>query len=371
MQEVQQTGLVESPEKSVSNLNAPYPWIIHPVVDILFCCGVFPVIVSLVMLIGFRISMTNPVGLSLWALWIVGVHLFQDAHGVASWHRILTHQETMASVKKYVIVITVIAALAFFPLLLNEWLLCICVRVYLLIGVQHWLMQSYGVTLIYCMKRGYVLDKFERKLMLLFFRSIMCYAWVRFFTVKAYGESGTYGLQVPFVGPLPEWIMLTFNAVMFLMTAAFGAQVIRHYLVKKQLLPVPAIVLIATTLWVYLLPADTFLLLGYFIGAFYHGSQSWCITTSFHCKANGLPKGVSNDTIWKVFFRKSTWAYLFLLFVFSEVLFTIAPRVLTHFGISLGVTFATIVVVFSTHHFMCDSAIWKLKDPKIRTLLIQ
>ena len=377
MQEIhQQAGLsAESSEKPVSNLNAtqdvPYPWIVHPVVDILFCCGVFPVIICAIMMYGFRINLTDPVGLSLWFFWIVGVHLFQDAHGVASWHRILTHKETMASVKNYVIVITAIAALAFLPILMNQWLLAICVRIYLLIGVQHWVMQSYGVTLIYCFKRGYKLDDFERKLMLLLFRSIIWFAWVRFFTLKGYGEADYYGLQVPFVGPLPAWMLVTVNTAMYLVTATFVGTVIRHYVQKKQLLPVPAIVLIATTLWVYLLPSDTFLLLVFFIGSFYHGSQSWCITTTFHCKAVGLPEGISNNTIWKVFSTKSIWGYFFLLFVVSELIFTVAPRVLTHFGISLGVAFATMVVVFSTHHFMCDAAIWKLKNPKVRALLIQ
>ena len=350
---------------------APYPWIIHPVIDVLFCCGVFPIILYGIMCLGYRLNPFEPVGFGLWLLFIVGMHVFQDAHGVASWHRILTHKETMESARRYFILITVAAVLAFFPLLLNQGLLLICARIYLLIGVQHWLMQSYGVTLIYFFKRGYKLNALDKRLVLLLFQSIIWFAWIRFFTIKDYGNADMNGFEVAFIGPLPPWVMGAAEVWMFLVLAAVAFRVIRHYITNKQMMPFPSILLIVTTIWVYTLTADAFWLVAYFIGAFYHGSQSWCVTTSFHCKAKGLPEDITYGTIWKVFFRKSTWLYLLLLFVVSELIYTVAPRLLAQFGISFGVAFATMVVVFSTHHFMCDSAIWKLKNPKVRALLIK
>jgi hypothetical protein len=348
----------------------PYPWIVHPAADLLFCCGLFPVLVYFLFLAGYRSDPANPVGLVLWALTIIGIHCFQDAHGVASWHRILTHKPTMQSAKRYFIVITVIAALLFLPLLTNNWLLTNCMRLYLLIGLQHWLMQSFGVTLIYCYKRGYILKDGERKVVYLLFQSLAWYSWARFFTVPAYGSLYLNGFTLPFLGPLPVWVMNDALGVFQAIFVIFAVMVIRKYLREKKVIPLPALILIATTIWVYTLTDSWFNLLTFFIGAFYHGSQSWCITTAFHCKAHGLENGITNKTIWKVFFRKSTWGYLFLLFVFSELLYTVAPRLLTHCGISLSVAFATIAVVFSTHHFMCDAAIWKLRDPAMRKLLI-
>lgn len=350
----------------------PYPWIIHPAVDILFCCGVFPIILWGLMLAGIsQDPYKNPMTFSMWALGIIAVHLFQDAHGVASWHRILTHKETMSAVKPYFITITVIAALAFVPLLLNPPLLLICFRLYFLLGAYHWLMQSYGVSLIYLFKRGYMMNPGERRLLLLVFQSICAFVIVRILTIPAFGSFDVQKFYVSFPVLLPGWAPDVAQVCLALVVVAFLVMVGLRYLKTNVMIPVPVLVLLATTLWVYALPAPTFWALGFFIGAFYHGSQSWCVTTSVHCKIEGLPPGVTNHSIWKIFLKKSTWLYLFLLFVISELIFTVAPRVLVNFGPSIGVAFATVVVIFSTHHFLCDSAIWKLKDPKVRALLVR
>jgi hypothetical protein len=364
-------GETEPAPTAAEEKEKPYPWIIHPVVDMLFCCGIFPLLIYGVFLMGFRMNVIEPVGFTIWALWIIGVHAFQDAHGIATWHRIFTHPETMASIKIYFIVITVIAALLFLPLLLNQAWLIIALRFYLLFGLYHWLMQSYGVTLIYFFKRGYILNGWERRLVLMLFQGLLPYTFLRFFTVPDYGSWYFQGFTLPFAGPLPAWMMNAAEVFYEIAVVAFAIMVVRKYIAQKILIPLPALVLIATTIWIFTLGGPDYLLLAFFIGAFYHGSQSWCVTTSFHWKAKGLPQGVSNNTIWKVFWNKSTWKYLALLFIISELIYSVAPRVLAQFGVSVGIAFATMSVIFSGHHFLCDAAVWKLKNPKLRAMLIR
>ena len=46
------------------------------------------------------------------------------------------------------------------------------------------------------------------------------------------------------------------------------------------------------------------------------------------------------------------------------------PRLLQEFGFSYTLAFATVFVTINIHHFLTDAAIWKLKDQKVRKVLL-
>jgi hypothetical protein len=46
------------------------------------------------------------------------------------------------------------------------------------------------------------------------------------------------------------------------------------------------------------------------------------------------------------------------------------PGLLQDFGFDYKVAFATIFCVINFHHFLIDAAIWRLRDPRVRNLLI-
>jgi hypothetical protein len=46
------------------------------------------------------------------------------------------------------------------------------------------------------------------------------------------------------------------------------------------------------------------------------------------------------------------------------------PLICTVFGVNFQVAFASVFVAVSLHHFLADSAIWKIRDPQVRKLLI-
>ncbi len=360
----------KSPADAVAS-EKPHPWIIHPVADFLFCCGGFPLFLYALFLAGARIDVVTPVGISLWFLYIIGLHFFQDSHGVASWYRILTNKETFSAIKYYFVTISIVGAIALVPLMTNHTFLEWGVRLSFILGFYHWLAQSYGVSLIYCFKRGYFLNNNEKRILHAVFQSLTLYTWARLGTSIESGQFELGQAKVLFVPFLPDW---TYAATQFAFEAClllFVGMVVLKYVRTRALYPLPALVLLASTVVFYTLTPIMFSLLAYFLAAYYHASQSWCVTTSFYWKNRGLPAGVTYSTIWKVFHKRATWGYFALLMVFTELIFRVLPRIIALGGINLTVCFAAVAVVFSIHHFLSDAAIWKLRNPKFRKMLVQ
>jgi hypothetical protein len=62
--------------------------------------------------------------------------------------------------------------------------------------------------------------------------------------------------------------------------------------------------------------------------------------------------------------------YFAILVVAGLLVSDTLPRVLSGFGLQAAVTYAAVYASINFHHYFTDALIWKLKDPKVRKLLI-
>ncbi len=62
--------------------------------------------------------------------------------------------------------------------------------------------------------------------------------------------------------------------------------------------------------------------------------------------------------------------YLALVVAGGYLIYVRAPQWSMHLGISYSTAFVTIFAVINFHHFLTDRAIWKLRDPKVRDVLL-
>ncbi len=132
----------------------PYPWILHPVLDLLFCCGGVLGILLIVIFLSGTITeqsrmLGSGMGYSLLLVNTLGQFLIASAHQPATLWRVYLSKGTRESVGGFVTICGIIAlALGLIGLFNRDFTACL-VRITLAWSVQHTLAQAYGVSLIY------------------------------------------------------------------------------------------------------------------------------------------------------------------------------------------------------------------------------
>ncbi len=360
------------PDRPVDNAAVgPYPWILHPVLDILFCCGG---LIWILLLFAYTLghgSLDNPAGQLFWVTVLLANFAFADSHAPATYFRIYTTPELRSRLGKP----TIISGLALLCLtiacFMNTTLAGICYRIWTFWIIQHFIAQSYGVTLLYCIKRQYYLNNTEKKLLWLLYQGILGFAIL--VTLPAHMRVDTHinELQVPFYVDLPSWVLPAASAVLAGLTLTFVGVCIRKYIKEKKIIPFPAAFLIVTSLVFF----GT--VLGYcnmfvnlLIGAFYHGSQYLVVTAAAYIKQRGLPENVTFHQIARQLRTKPLLQWYALMLSIGIIIWVVMPKVLMAYGFGLGLIVAAIQSTYSFHHFILDAYIWKLRDPKVRNILV-
>src|SRR5262249_54104584 len=131
------------------------------------------------------------------------------------------------------------------------------VRLTLAWSIQHTMAQAYGVALIYCMKQKFVLSKREREVFYWMFQTGLAYLIVRMFTYTNFLQADLYGVPLPIIGPLPEWICATALGVFQLNVLLFVGMLLRKWIRDRALMPFPAV---ATTVMAFATLSLTYVL---------------------------------------------------------------------------------------------------------------
>lgn len=348
----------------------PYEWILHPVLDLLFVCGgllwiVFPVHC-------FFLGGKNDSVLAQWMVVIaaLGTVLLSQTHIIATLVRLYNDPEMRARFSLYSCWIALacatlaLAGCAYAPL---AGIYC---RVYLLIVSQHFTAQAYGFALLYCMKRGYRMSPFDKGAMAALMRSTMMYAVLLQCTYREWSGDKFLGQPLPFWGPLPEWMVQSAAVSIVISAVTFSGCLIRNLIVSKKVFPVPSLLLIVTAVVIFVLGPKVTGVLWIYVPAFFHGSQYVIATTAYHIKERGLPEGVATNQIASLLQTESNYRYLGFLVVAGLALFMGLPQMLAQFGFDLSTATATIFTTVQFHHVITDAAIWKMKEEKLRNLLV-
>ena len=347
-----------------------FGWILHPAIDLLFVCGGLAWALFALHYFVAKPMMSEPLLQILAFAVLIGAHMLSETHTMAT----LVRAYGKADERRRLSLYTEWGGLACLTLLLAGLFLKgftpIMAKVYLLLVVQHFTAQSYGLALLYCLKRGYKLSRCEKLIMQSVFTSTAVFAVVRQLVFKDWSPNGFLAQIIPFWGPLPTWCMtlsicLLVSSVMLLLFF-----ILRKYSNERKMLPLPSALILVTTVLMYTCDRNQSLIVWLYIPAFFHGSQYVVISLAHYLKQRGLPTGMRADQIAELAVRSDGLKYLGFLLMGAIVLYIGIPRLLTEFGFNYTHAFATVFCAINLHHFFADQAIWKLRDPALRRNLV-
>lgn len=348
----------------------PYEWILHPTLDLLFVCGgllwiVFPIHF-------FLLGGKND---SPFAQWMVvtaalGTVMLSQTHIVATLVRLYNDRETREKFSLYSYWAAIACATLALAGCIHPALAGIYCRIYLLIVSQHFTAQAYGFALLYCFKRGYRMSAFDKGVLSSLMRSTMMFAILRQCTYKEWSGDKFLGQTLPFWGPLPTWLEQVAAVCIVVSAVVFTACLVRNFVSTKKLFPLPSLLLVLTAVIIFVLGPKITGVLWIYVPAFFHGSQYVIATTAYHLKERGLPEGLPPNQIANLLQTEETYRYLGFLLIAGLALFMGLPQMLAQFGFNLTTATAVIFTTAQFHHVLTDAAIWKMKDPKLRNLLV-
>lgn len=347
---------------------APYPWILSPAIDLFFCCGGLLWLVYLSNLVAKASfpAATAPMVL----LAIAGSHMLSETHTAATLERLHQSEPTRKALSNFGLIASIICFALAAASLFIPGLAAIFAKIYLIWIVQHFMAQSYGIALIYCYKRNYIMNVWEKRIFKFAIDATIAYGILKQFTYKEWSVDSFIGQSLPFWGPLPEPIFMLADCALKISIAAFVGMIALKFVRERKVFPLPAALLTVTGIAIFTVPKVMTTSLWVYVPAFYHGCQYLVVSTSYFLKERGLPESVSTSEIGKLLLKPTTLKYFGTLFVVGIFIYGGLPALLQDFGFDFKVAFATIFCVINFHHFLIDAAIWRLRDPRVRKLLI-
>ncbi len=346
-----------------------YGWILHPVLDMLFCCGGFVWIFFLLHYLGFgpdNISKPVQIMLSSAALGAIGL---SETHVMATLQRVYkgdNRQKFGAQTKIAAIACGLLALTGcFFPVLVPIYL-----KIYLLFVAQHFTAQTFGLTLLYCAKRGYLLENHEKLVLSILLQSTMWVAVLRQLTWKEWSGTELLDFKLPFWGALPEWICHCAELTVLSSALFFLFVIACKWRTEKTILPLPAALMIITGVFVFLAGKSITETLWLYVPAFFHGSQYIAVSLALYLKEKGLPEGLAAHQIGTLVTEADALRYLGLLLICALAFFQLIPFIVGLLGLNSATFAAATFAAIHFHHFITDRAIWKLRNPEIRKLLV-
>ncbi len=209
MQAIQRGGDFPINERSAetAQAEAPYGWVLNPVIDLLFCCGGLLWILFFAKLLVAGPGWSSPSGQFIWFFNAAAIILLADAHAPATLHRVYANADMRKKLGKFSNGFALLFGATFIASICSQPIALFFYKIYLFLIIQHYINQSYGIALLYCFKRNYFLQKWEKDLLFWTFQATLIFAWLRMLTYKEYNTITILGMRAPFWGPLPEWIL--------------------------------------------------------------------------------------------------------------------------------------------------------------------
>lgn len=355
------------PSESQST-SSPYPWIINPVLDYLFVSGGMLWILWGLSYLGLSGNKTDPASTVFGIFLFYGSLLITDTHGPATLARVFTSKTTPGTVKKVVIAAALLVLALAIPSLSSITFAQAFTKLTLLWAIQHYTAQTYGVVMIYCLKRQFTLSALERLVIQNMLRAQLIFVLVRAFTIPQFGQINFLGLDLPFWGPLPIGFLILSQFLLVLMGIFFVITFAYRAFSTKQILPLPAVLSIITVISLTLLSRDN---IHYFMGVtFYHSSQYLSITYSYFLKEQALQKNLKvSSNGWNQVLAPWSLIYYMALLAVGYVISFKLPDLLS-LQVPAAIALCTVYSVFNCHHFFTDALVWRIRDNKVRQLLV-
>ena len=335
------------------------PWIYGPWLDLIVGCGAWS---APFLLLAYFVGQGNS---RLWPLAFYFLALlFNYPHFMATIYRAYHTQSEFAKYRVFTVHVTLLLVVA--GILVHAWypLLPWLFTLYICWSPWHYTGQNFGLLMMFARRGGVAPTNTERRLLRLAFVASYLLLMLSFHT----GPSNdplilSLGLPAHFTVPARAALAVFFGGAILW---SFGSMA--KHAPWRSLLPA-AILAVTQFLW-FLLPATIELVSGKYVSqtryssgvlAVLHSTQYLWIT-SFYQERESRAAGA---TIW------SFSRYLFTLIAGGIALFIPGPWIVSRaFHVDFAASFLTFMALVNIHHFLLDGALWKLRDSRIATLLL-
>jgi tetratricopeptide (TPR) repeat protein len=352
-------GMSKLSKKPGDSSAAPSAWLYGPWLDLVVGCGAWSV--PLLLLSYFSIASSTRA----WAVAFYALALFFNyPHYMATIYRAYHHAE---DIQKYRIFTVYTTALILLTGLLSHFWLSILpwiFTIYLTWSPWHYSGQNYGLFMMFARRAGANPGKAERSALYGAFITSYLILFLGFHTGPS-SDPLFLSLGIPAV--VGRWGQIGLGAA-FLALSAHGLSGLMRAMGWRKMLP--CLTLFSSQFLWFLLPAAMSLIKGmeipqsrYSSGvlAVMHSAQYLWITSYYARREASEAPGRS----WR------PWAYFAVLVAGGIALFVpgpwLASRVFHH---DFSASFLIFTALVNLHHFILDGVIWKLRDGRIASLLL-
>jgi hypothetical protein len=301
------------------------------------------------------------------ALVLIGQHLFANSHNIATYLRIWGSEEDRGRFHFYRTWLIMLFLPFFVWGLYSPAATGAFVYLFLMAVFWHYAAQSYGVALIYCYKRDYILSQGEKRVMKLCMTSLSAFAILRLASFRDHSPQEWYGVPMPFWGPLPPVLFYTAALVLSLSALAFCAVITAKLIRERKLFPLPSLMVLLAVGILGLSGTATNALLWFYIPPFFHGTQYLAICLAYTLKERGDIETVSFA---KLFGSPLARRLFVITVVMGAFLYVVIPHIFQQFGFDYAMVSGLVLAIVNFHHFLTDAAIWRLRDPRCREILL-
>ena len=297
-------------------------------------------------------------------------HIFADSHNTATYMRIWGSPDDRERFKFYRTWLVYSCIPIFVLGLLKPDFTSALVYLYLITVFWHYAAQTFGISLIYCYKRGYYLKNWEKEIFRWFILSMSGYVIIRFLTYQTFSPRNFYGVPIPFWGPLPEVLFNAAQFIFYILTFLFIFVVLKKFIMEKKLIPLPSVLLVLTVSCLGLSKDTSNAMMWFYVPGFFHGSQYLAVCLSYYLKEKGMPEGMSTWDIAKVAATAPGLKYVGTVILTGCFFYVGIPHFFMQLGFDYAMVGGLVLGVVNYHHFITDAAIWRLRDKRCRELLL-
>ncbi len=354
----------------------PYPWIVNLYFDFFFIFGgaVWVLLAINYMFLGWTIPLSATAGSSmsrfLMVALLLGQHLVANSHNAATYMRIYESDEERKRFKFYTTWLALSCLPLFFLGIGMPGVGGAMVYIYLITVFWHYTAQTFGISLIYCYKQGYILKRYEKETFRWLMLVASLFVAVRTLTYKQFSPRNFFGVDCPFWGPLPEWLYHSLEIATIALVIACIFIIIKKSISEKMFIPFPVIMAASTIALICLSTGTANAMVWFYVPVFFHGTQYLAICLAYHIKENNLPQWQTGQNIGSLFLNADSLKYLGLVILIGAFLYVVIPSIFQQLGFNYALVGGVVLAVVNYHHFITDAAIWKLNDAKTRNLLL-
>jgi hypothetical protein len=328
------------------------PWLINPVLDILFALGGLMWIISGLHMVQGHFQYLKPVVLLLTGF---GTYVLTTTHFGTTVIR--AHDQGMSRFAISSSKFSVCAAIVAFCCT-QEILAVVLCKVYLLAVIPHYCGQICSIAKIYLKRARYQCGRLEEWLLQSVVFAAGGFLMVEQFT-DANLSTSLLGLKLPFWGPLPSNCSTMAALLMVSLCIVYALTLVKRALREKVFLPLPVMLLMLSGICIFI-PNQYFGdMIGFYAPAYFHGLQHIYVNLADKFPAPHFTAQRDHCFLPAEWMEEKAQIYLALAFGIGCMAVFAIPDLLNHLGAQTNLVLPVVLSLFSFHHFYVDLKLWR------------